>query len=348
MRGSFGKRAIPASPKFRGYEVKVMGEITKIKTANHEEWLELRSHYIGGSDAAAVVGLNSYTSPYSLWAEKTGRVPGFAGNLATETGAFLEEFIAQKFAQITGKKVRKCNHSFLNSDYPFAIANIDREIVGEDSGLECKSTSVLNTRKFKNGDFPANFYCQCVHYLGVTKKKRWYIAVLIGNSDFKIYQMTRVAGDQCPEWCESSVYIEDDEIAALMTAEADFWKLVETDTPPAVDGAQATTEALNGIYPESDESVADLTAFSANLRQYMDLKKQIKALEAIADEVANKIKQFMGESCSGECAGFKVSWKSQTRSTFDLKRFERENPDIDLSGYFKSSSSRPFKVAEIN
>ena len=55
-----------------------MGEITKVKTANHEEWLKLRSQYIGGSDAAAVVGLNAYASPYSLWAEKTGKIPGFA------------------------------------------------------------------------------------------------------------------------------------------------------------------------------------------------------------------------------------------------------------------------------
>lgn len=348
MRGSYGKRDIPANPKFRGCEVNTMGEITKIKTANHEEWLELRSHYIGGSDAAAVVGLNAYSSRYSLWAEKTGRVPGFAGNLATETGAYLEEFIAQKFAQITGKKVRKCNQSFLNSEFPFAIANIDREIIGEDAGLECKSTSVLNTRKFKNGEFPANYYCQCVHYLGVTEKKRWYIAVLIGNSDFKIYQMTRVADDRCPEWCESSVYIEDAEIAALMTAEAEFWELVKTDTPPAVDGTQATSEALNGIYSENDESVADLTAFSASLRQYMELKQQIKELEAIMEEAANKIKEFMGSSGGGECDGFKVSWKTQTRSTFDRKRFEKENPDVDLSGYFKQSTSRPFKVAEIN
>lgn len=103
-------------------------EITKVKTANHDEWLALRSRYIGGSDAAAVVGLNAFSSPYSLWAEKTGKVPGFAGNLATEVGTYLEEFVAQKFAQETGKKVRKCNQSFLNSQYPFAIANIDRKI----------------------------------------------------------------------------------------------------------------------------------------------------------------------------------------------------------------------------
>lgn len=309
-----------------------MGEITKIKTANHEEWLELRSHYIGGSDAAAVVGLNAYASPYSLWAEKTGKVPGFAGNLATEVGAFLEEFVAQKFAQVTGKKVRKHNQSFLNSQYPFAIANIDREIVGEDAGLEIKTTDTLNLKKFKGGEYPANYYAQMVHYLAVTGKKRWYLAVLIGNKEFKWFTLER----------------DEAEINALMTAEAAFWELVKTDTPPAVDGTAATTETLKTIYAESDDSICDLTAFSANLRQYIALKKQIKELETIAEEAANKIREFMGSSGGGECEGFKVSWKSQTRSTFDRKRFEMENPDVDLSGYFKESVARPFKVTEIN
>ena len=308
-----------------------VSNITKVKTANHDEWKELRSHYIGGSDAAAVVGLNAYASLYSLWAEKTGRVPGFAGNLATEVGTYLEEFVAQKFAQVTGKKVRKCNQSFLNSQYPFAIANIDREIVGEDAGLEIKTTDTLNLKKFSGGEYPANYYAQMVHYMAITGKKRWYLAVLIGNKEFKWFVLDR----------------DEAEIAALMTAEAEFWELVKTDTPPVVDGTAATSETLKTIYAESDDSVCDLTAFSANIRQYIELKKQIKELETIADEAANKIKEFMGESGGGECEGFKVSWKSQTRSTFDRKRFESENPDVDLSGYFKQSATRVFKVAEI-
>lgn len=305
--------------------------ITKVKTSSHDEWLELRSHYIGGSDAAAVVGLNAYASPYSLWAEKTGKVPGFAGNLATEVGAYMEEFVAQKFAQETGKKVRKCNASFLNGQYPFAIANIDREIVGEDAGLEIKTTDTLNLKKFKGGEYPANYYCQCVHYMAITGKKRWYLAVLIGNKEFKWFTIER----------------DEAEITALMTAERDFWELVKTDTPPAVDGTQATSDALNAIYATNDDSVADLTAYTENLRQYMALKQQIKKLEALADEAANNIKAFMGESGKGECDGFRVSWKTQTRNNFDRKRFEKENPDIDLTGYFKQSTSRPFKVTEI-
>lgn len=298
----------------------------------HEEWLERRRKSIGGSDAAAVVGLNAYVSPYSLWAEKTGKVPGFAGNLATEIGTYMEEFVAQKFAQESGKKVRRFNKIIYNPDYPFAHVNIDRDVVGEDAGLECKTTDSLNMKKFRGGEYPANYYVQCVHSMAITGAKRWYLAVLIGNKEFKWFTIER----------------DEDEIAALMTAEADFWELVKKDTPPAVDGTGATTEALKTIYAESDDSICDLTAFSTNLHQYIALKKQIKELEELAEEAANRVKEFMGSSGVGECNGFNVSWKSQTRRTFDSKKFAKENPDIDLADYYKSTNTRTFRVSEIN
>ena len=306
-------------------------KITKVKTANHEEWLNLRSQYIGGSDAAAVVGLNSYSSPYALWAEKTGKIPGFEGNLATEVGTYLEDFVAQKFAEVTGKKVRKANQSFLNSDYPFAIANIDREIVGEDAGLEIKTTTELNLKKFKGGEYPANYYAQMVHYMAVTGKQRWYLAVLIGNRDFKWFTIER----------------DEAEIAALMEAEANFWECVKADVPPPVDGMEATSDTLKALYPDSEEETVDLFNHASDLDQYIALCRQIKELEAMRDEAANRVKEFMGKAGGGESNRFKVTWKTATRSSFDVKRFREENPDVDLSGYFKESKYRTFKVAEV-
>lgn len=307
-----------------------MGEITRVKTANHEEWKALRGRYIGGSDSAAVVGLNPYSSPYALWAEKTGRIPGFEGNLATEVGTYLEEFVAQKFAQETGKKVRKSNQSFFNSDYPWAIANIDREIVGEDAGLEIKTTSELNMRKFKGGDYPATYYCQCVHYLAVTGKQRWYLAVLIGNRDFRIFTIER----------------DEAEIAALMAAEGDFFEFIKNDTPPAVDGMKATGEALGAIYADSNSEVVDLFGHGKDLEQYLSLGERINELEGMRNEAANKVKEFMGDAGGGECDGFYVSWKSSTRRTFDHKRFAKDHPDIDLSGYYRESTARTFRVTD--
>lgn len=318
--------------------------ITKIKTENREEWKALRHQYIGGSDAASVVGLNPYKSAFSLWAEKTGRIAPFEGNLATDVGTFLEEFIAKKFEEISGKKVRRENHSILNDKYPFAIANVDRVVVGEDAGLECKSTSELNLKKFKHGSFPANYYCQSVHYLAVTEKKCWYIAVLVGNKNFFIYQLTRNPNDVKPEWCEESLYIDDDEIKALMDAERNLWLYVKEDKEPPVDGFDSTSKTLFEMYPNSDDSIVDLFAFENDLDILDDIKAQIKALETIKTEKENLIKDFMKEAGRGKCEGYSVSWTSSERKTFDAKRFASENPQINLENYYNISANRTLRV----
>ena len=305
--------------------------ITKQATANHEEWKALRHKYIGGSDAAAVVGMNAWVSPYALWAEKTGRLPGFDGNLATEVGTYLEEFVAQKFAQETGKKVRKCNLSWFNRDYPWAIANIDREIVGEDAGLEIKTTSEMNLQKFKGGEYPANYYCQCMHYLAVTGKQKWYLAVLIGNREFKWFTIER----------------DEDEIRALMEAERKFKELVDNNTPPMADGAPSTADTLSAIYPDSRDMTIGIGRFERELENYFRMKEKVKELSIAIDGIENRIKAHLGECARGEGEKYKVSWKTQYRQTFDSKAFIADHPEMDMSKYYKKSNSRPFKVTEI-
>ena len=304
--------------------------ITKKTTSSHEEWLALRHKYIGGSDAAAVVGMNAYVSPYALWAEKTSRLPGFEGNLATEVGTYLEEFVAQKFAQETGKKVRKSNQSWFNDEYPWAIANIDREIVGEDAGLEIKTTSELNMKKFKGGEYPANYYVQIVHYMAVTGKKRWYLAVLIGNREFKWFTIER----------------DEDEINALMEAERTFKMCVDNDTPPMADGASSTADTLSALYPNSIDTAIGIGSFERELDNYFRLKEQLEKITETIDGIANRIKAHLGECASGEGEKYKVSWKNQYRSTFDSKKFIADHPEMDVSKYFKKSNSRPFKVTQ--
>lgn len=306
--------------------------IQKIKTNSREEWLKLRSNYIGGSDAAAVVGLNPFSSAYALWAEKTGRVSPFSGNLATEVGTYLEEFVAKKFEEETGKKVRRCNLSMVNDLYPWAIANIDREIIGEDAGLEIKTTSDLNLKNFRGGEYPANYYAQMVHYLAVTGKQRWYLAVLIGNREFRWFVLDR----------------DQPEIDALMSAEKEFWSHVVENSPPPADGSTASSEALAAIYSDAEDDIsADLYACGEQLEQYMDLGRRIKELEGMRAEAANAIKATLGQAAIGTHDKYAVSWKPTSSRTFDSKRFAADHKNIDLSAYYKETVTRTLRVKEI-
>ena len=305
--------------------------IKEIAFNNHEEWLEIRKKYIGGSDAAAVVGLNSFSSPYTVWADKLGKLPPKEDNEAMRLGRDLEDYVAKRFTEQTGKKVRRKNFILWNSDYPFAHANVDRLIVGENAGLECKTTSVLNLKSFKNGEFPENYYVQCMHYMAVTGYKKWYLAVLILGKEFKVFEIER----------------DEDEIKALMKAERDFWACVEKGEPPMIDGSEATTNTIKTVLAESnDDTPVNLFAYDSTLEQYIALSKQIKELENLRDEMANKVKVFMDSSAKGESDKFKVSFVSSLRQSFDSKRFAKENPNIDLSDYYKTSTYRTFKVSE--
>lgn len=308
-------------------------DLTKVSTVgmSREEWLERRTHTIGGSDAAAIIGLNKWSSPYSVWADKLCKLPPKEDNEAMRLGRDLEDYVAKRFTEAVGKKVRRENAMLYNPDYPFAHADVDRMVIGEDAGLECKTTSVLNLKQFKGGEYPAHYYVQCVHYLAVTGCQRWYLGVLVLGQGFYHYVIER----------------DEAEIEALMSSEAEFWKLVESRTPPMADGSEATSEAIKAVFKESNDSEVDLTAYNVDLEAYDALGKRIKELETQRDEIGNKIKSYMGESGRGSSAGFKVTWTSSSRSTFDSKRFQKDNPSLDLTKYNKTSSTRTFRVTKL-
>lgn len=311
--------------------------ITKIKTESREEWLTLRRQSIGGSDAGTICGLNPYSSAYALWAEKTGAMEpeDISEKEAVRLGNDLEDYVAKRFTEKTGIKVRKVNYTFRNDKYPFAHANIDRDIVGEDAGLEIKTTSNFEYIKLcENGEFPASWYCQILHYMMVTEKKKWYLAVICFGKGFYTFEIERTEAIE-------------KEIRALEEIERGFWAEVQTKTPPKIDGSKATSEAVDSIFGNAREGLEiDLSGVSEHIWKYKALSGQIKQLENLLDEEKNHIKTYMGEATGGRFGDFRISWKEQKRSTFDSRRFSLEHPEIDMSTYYNTSTSRVFRFNE--
>lgn len=306
--------------------------IQKIFTAGPrgEEWLALRRRTIGGSDAAAILGVSPWATPYTVWARKTGRLPDTPDTEAMRQGRDLEAYVARRFAEASGKRVRRENALLYNAEYPFAHADIDRRIVGENAGLECKTASALSLRDFRGGHIPESCRAQCVHYLAVTGADRWYLAVMILGQGFFRFCIER---DQCG-------------IDALMSRERAFWTLVRNDTPPAADGADATTGALETIYAGTAGGEIELCGREAQLAQYEALRQLKKETETKQKQIAQTLMQDLGAHESGVCGGFRVTWKPQSRSSFDAARFTQEHPEIDLSAYSVPGTSRVFRVGK--
>ena len=305
--------------------------IRKIPTTNmsKEDWEKLRSTTIGGSDAAAILGMNPHKSPYALWAEKTGKVipEDVSQKEAVRLGTDLEEYVARRFTEATGKKVRRENYTVFRDDMPYAHANYDRIVIGERAGLEIKTTNVLNLKKFKNGEYPANYYVQCCHYLLVSGLDRWYLAVLVLGVGFKVFTIER----------------DEAELSALKMAEENFWYQVQNDLPPEIDGMDSTIDALNETFPVSDpDTEMDLTGCAVDLAILDECTQQIKALEEKKAAAQARIMEAMGTAERGGYGSYRVTWKSQKRQTFDRKRFEKENGAIP-EAYLKTSESRTFR-----
>lgn len=299
-------------------------------TANMERgaWLELRRKGIGGSDAAAVTKIGAYKSAYALWAEKIGAIEPSPENERMRLGTYLEDYVARRFSQITGKKVRRLNAMLAHPDHPWMLANVDRVVVGEDAGLECKTTASYTTRRLLNGDeFPEPYYAQCVHYLAVTGAKKWYLAVLVLGSEDppQIYAMER----------------DEEEIDALIRTEEKFWREnVLGMTPPDVDGSPSTRDAQNQVYPGGGPDGVRLECHAA-VTNYLALKAERDAIEREMSKQEQTIKEAMGNAETGFCGDARITWATRQRKSIDKDALEKLGA---AEGLYKITTYRQFSI----
>lgn len=297
---------------------------------SHEEWLNDRMKGIGGSDVGAVLGLNKYKSSYTLWAEKSGLLPNEeVDNEAMRVGRDLEQYVADRFMEATGKNVVTSEYSFQSEEHPFMLANVDRLLVDEEAGLECKTASALTRCDFENGDIPPSYYCQCMHYMAVTGFKKWYIAILVMGKGFYWYEINR----------------NEEEIKALIEAEQDFWNCVESCEAPEVDASESTKDTLNIRWQSQDKECILGHEAEDSVKELLSIKKRIKALKELQTAYENVIKSEMEEAEYAELENATIRWKTSKSESFDKTTFKKENPEL-YKKYLKETTSRKFYLQE--
>lgn len=280
----------------------------------HEEWLGERRKGIGGSDAGAILGLNPYKSAYTLWGEKIGMIPDeVPDNEAMRLGRDMEQYVAERFSEATGKKVQRSGYSFESTANPFMRANVDRFLVSENAGLECKTANALTHTDYEGGDIPPSYYAQCYHYMAVTGADAWYIAILVMGKGFYWHRIERDEG----------------EIQALVESEKEFWQLVQDRKPPVLDGSDSTKETL--IYKdqplEDETNVRDLDDIAELLEERESAAKQEKTAADYKKLLDNKIREAMGPYQKGRFDRYSVTYKPRRSSSVDKELLKEAYPD---------------------
>ena len=306
---------------------------TKVKYKG-EGWIEAHRKGIGGSDSAAICRMSQYASPFTVYFDKLGLSPQKEESEAVRQGSELEEYVARRFTEETGKKVRVNGFMLQSRDYPFMLADVDRFVVGEDAILEIKTTLNRDGYTFEDDDYPASYMVQTLHYMAVTGVKKAYIAVLIFGQDFKIIPIER------------NETVEKD-IQALIDMEKQFWEEnVKKEIPPTPTGIDNDSKVIATAYQANEElPTVDLTALDRQLEEIVELKAQKSALEAEITERENLVKTTLAEATRGESERFKVSWKPVTRMLVDSKRLKAEKPEL-YKQFSKPSVSRKFDLTE--
>lgn len=304
--------------------------LVKTSDMEKEEWLEHRRQGIGGSDAAAILGMNPWKSPMDVWLEKTGEFTEDESqdNEKMYWGTALEDVVAREFMTRTGLKVRRRNAILKHKQYPFMIANVDRLVVGQSTGLECKTAGYYSTDDWAMG-VPDYYMPQVQHYMAVTGYKAWYVAVLIGGQEFKYYKVAR----------------DDSFIRELIQAETAFWKLVEERTPPPIDGTRASTELVKKLYPEAEKGKEIELPFEAFelIQQYEQACEEEKRIQLIKSEATNRLKDMLGTAEKGTIHGRQVIWQNVTSKRLDSKTLQKEHPEI-YGRFVRESTYRRFYI----
>lgn len=266
-----------------------------------------RKKGIGGSDAGAVLGVSKWKTPYQLYLEKTSDEISDFDNPAMFWGRTLEPIIRQRYSDVTGRSVIVPALNIIHPKYDFIRANVDG--IADDRILEIKtSRSDIGWGEEGSDEIPDEYACQVQHYMMVTGFVMADVAVLIGGSDFRLYE---VPADK-----------ELQEI--MMERENEFWQMVINRTPP---DPETLSDLILKFGGSSKQAIvqADELAIQAVMRL-----KEIKAIAKEEDELKFVIMSHLMEADTlAEGEKILATWKaSNGAKRFDLKAFQADHPDL--------------------
>lgn len=298
-----------------------------VATDQRAAWLEHRRSGIGGSDVAAILGLSRWRTPLDVYLDKRGELPEQPDSEPMLWGRLLEPLILEEFARRHGVVVEKIAQSLRDINRPWMLASLDGWAPELNAVVEAKTARTADGWGEPGTDeIPAYYQTQVAHYMAVTGAQLAFVPVLIGASDFRVYQVER-----------DERFLND-----LAEAERAFWHdHVLPGVPPepinAADAARLWArdngETLE-VAPEIADDVEELAA----------LKAQAKDIEERATSIEDRLKVAFRDAAAISAGGKTLAtYKAQTRRGLDTKALAAAHPD--LAEQFRTEST--FRVLRL-
>lgn len=273
----------------------------------------LKARRISASRAAGILGKSPWSSPYSVWAEMTGRLPDSKANpIRFRVGHALEALIGELYEEHTNREVfpEPQNQIQVHPVYPYLTCMLDFTAIDYQKGkgvLDAKTAIISKADEWETG-CPEQYRIQLQFQMLCVGRKWGSLAVLVGNNSFKWIDVER----------------DDEFIEGALPRFHQFWVCVQNDIAPPASWQDA--DVLAQVYPQENGEVIELPA---DLFQTIDEIRQ-EAVELASfntqskDMADNVIKQYMGEAETALLPGIaRYTWKVQPTSNGGLARVFR-------------------------
>lgn len=285
-----------------------------------------RHTYIGGSDVAAILGLNRYKTPYEVWDEKKNGNNPFTGNAATEWGKKLEPVLIDHYEQEEGCKVEERNSLYWPDKniplacHPDGIRTYPRR------NVEAKTVSTVARKHWQN-ELPLEYYCQVQHEMFCTNTEDTdFICLSLDDRDYFKINIKR----------------DNDFIAKQNEYLISWWErfIVGDEIPikQAIDFEKENPEGI--IYVEASEEI--LVVF----KNLVELKAKIKHIEDLKELCEGKIKVAIG-SGTDLMSGINTlaTWRPYTQARIDTTKIKEEAPEVFFK-YAKETTGRKLLIKQ--
>jgi putative phage-type endonuclease len=298
-----------------------------------------RTKYIGGSDVGAILGLSRFRSPLEVWMEKTGKEIKQLDSLPLRFGSFAEEFVASEYSRSTGFDLIHDESIHIHPEHSFMSAHIDRFVLESGSTipsriLECKTANPFSSGEWGevgSDEVPMSYLCQCIWYMAITNIDRVDLAVLFGNSDFRIYEIAR------------DIALEKMVIQKAIA----FWQehVLKDIAPPAMSEQDCHTLFSKGDSGKSIEAKAETLELTERLQLLnSEIEVREEEISSIKQNIMNQMQEAETLTYQGKVL---ATWKAPKPSfRLDSKRLELEHPDIASSYKVPVQNSRRLVVKQ--
>ena len=290
-----------------------------------------RSKFIGGSDAAAVLGISPWRTPFDLYQDKIApriESPEEQDNRTAKLrGKRLEPYICDMLTAEHGVQLVARNRRYTDREHPFLACEIDAE-TADGENVEIKTVHPFKARDWGEeltDSIPVHYTAQAMHGLMVTGRDVCRFAVLIGD-ELRLYRVER----------------DVDTIAAMREREVQFWQQhVLAKVPPP---ASSTSDVLRLFERDLGTTVEATDEVAAAVDRLRTLKLQAKDIGSTIDALEEQIKLHMQGAATLTRAGqVLATWRSQVARRLDQKALEAAHPAL-VEQFRKATESRVFRV----